>query len=108
MRIPENATIRVEKLTHYLLVHRLEDDKSKFLARAGFQLDNFRELEQAIRKLAAERPASQDGANDFGTFYRQDGNLAGPTGAVLSVTLIWLQWHDDETFHFVTLKPRKA
>jgi hypothetical protein len=40
MRIPEDVIIPLEKLTNYLLVPRPVDDKSKFLAKAGFTLMN--------------------------------------------------------------------
>ena len=36
MRIPDDAIIPEEKLTRYLLVPHPSDDKSKFLAQAGF------------------------------------------------------------------------
>ena len=36
MIIPSDAIIADEKITHYLLVPREQDDKSKFLAQAGF------------------------------------------------------------------------
>jgi hypothetical protein len=38
LKIPSNAVIPKEKLTCYLLVPRTKDDKSKFLAQAGFTL----------------------------------------------------------------------
>jgi len=41
MLIPPDAEIASEKLTHYLLVPKPLDDKSKFLARAGFSPANF-------------------------------------------------------------------
>ena len=37
MKIPEDAIIPMEKLTAYLLLPRPGDDKSKFLAQAGFR-----------------------------------------------------------------------
>ena len=36
MRIPSDASIPREKLTHYLLEHRAKNDKSHYLAGAGF------------------------------------------------------------------------
>jgi hypothetical protein len=108
MKIPAEALLPVEKLTRYLLVPRPEDDKSQFLRRAGFRLEDWPELERAIRELANEQPATEDGANEFGVFYRQDGLLRGPNGKSLSVSLIWLQWYEDGSFHFVTLKPRRT
>ena len=107
MRIPADAAIPREKLTRYLLVPRLWDDKSKFLAQAGFSLSDPDSLEDAIHRTAATFDAVEDGINEYGTFYRVDGKLEGPTGRSLQVALIWLQWKLDGTFHFVTLKPRR-
>ncbi|MEA5605747.1 hypothetical protein [Nostoc sp. UHCC 0252] len=52
MKIPLDAIIADEKITRYLLVPREQDDKSKFLALAGFTQDNPELLKAAIRQLA--------------------------------------------------------
>jgi hypothetical protein len=107
MRIPSNAIIPRDKLTRYLLISRPWDDKSRFLAQAGFFLSNPDMLERAIREMVANNDATEDGDNEYGTFFRVEGDLNGPNGRTLFVVLIWLQWKVDGTFHFVTLKPRK-
>jgi hypothetical protein len=106
MNIPADAVIPIEKLTTYLLSPRLEDDKSKFLATAGFSLQNYDVLENAIHDLAESESAYFDGANEFGDFFRVDGTLEGPIRS-LQVSLIWIQLYEDTLFHFVTLKPCK-
>ena len=40
MKLPEDTAIARTKLHEYLLRHRDEDDKSGFLALAGYTLDN--------------------------------------------------------------------
>jgi hypothetical protein len=40
VKIQDTAIIPEEKITRYLLVPRIKDDKSKFLAQAGFTQDN--------------------------------------------------------------------
>jgi len=40
MRLPGDALVAQEKLTEYLLRWRPEDDKSAFLAQAGYTLEN--------------------------------------------------------------------
>jgi hypothetical protein len=71
MRIPiDNVEIPREKLTQYLLVLRLEDDKSKFLAQAGFTPENPDLLEQAILQLIRDNDAIQDRTNEYGNYYR--------------------------------------
>jgi hypothetical protein len=107
MRIPADAIIPRDKLTRYLLIPRPWDDKSRFLAQVGFLPTNPDELDTAIRAAVASFDATEDGVNDYGTFFRVEGELQGPTGRSLPVVLIWLQWKLDDTFHFVTLKPRK-
>lgn len=107
MRIPGDALIPSEKLTRYLLVEREWDDKSKFLALAGFTLKNPHLLERSIRGLAAESEAVQDGVNDYGEFLRVEGELLGPNGRKLLVVTIWLRTTVDDRVRFVTLKPRK-
>ena len=90
MRIPNDAIIPPEKLTKYLLAPRPWDDKSKFLARAGFSQGNPEILENAIREMAASCEAVEDGSNPYGTFFRVVGLLKGPSGASLRVVQIWL------------------
>ncbi len=108
MRIPADAVIPPEKLTRYLLQPRPWDDKAGFLSLAGFTLDHPAVLENAIRLTSAAFDAIEDGSNDYGTFYRVEGDLEGPASLSLQVVLIWIQWKLDGTFHFVTLKPRKG
>ncbi|MEM6716890.1 MAG: DUF6883 domain-containing protein [Cyanobacteria bacterium P01_C01_bin.147] len=91
MQIPDDATIPDAKLTRYLLVPKARNDKSKFLAKAGFTLNNPDDLKRALRSLANANPATEDDRNEYGTFYRVTGQLVGFDGVVLSVVTIWLQ-----------------
>ena len=77
MKTPTDAVVAWEKLTEYLLVPREHDDKSGFLAQAGFDLSDPDLLLQAIRRLAAASEAVEDGVNEYGIFYRLDGVLEG-------------------------------
>jgi hypothetical protein len=56
-----------------------------------------------IRRLAFGVEATEDGTNEYGTFYRVEGALVGPNGQELPVVAIWLRWHSDGSFHFVIL-----
>jgi len=107
MKIPSDAIIPLEKITEYLLVPREWDDKSKFLAQAGFLRDNPELLLRAIRKLATDVDAVEDRTNEYGAFFRVEGELQGPNGRGLQVVTIWLRRHVDGQVRFVTLKPRK-
>lgn len=106
MKLPRDFAIAAEKISRYLLAPRPTDDKSRFLARAGFSASRPEELEASIRRLAGGHEADEDGTGEYGTFWRVEGPLEGPTGT-LQVVAIWLERAADGTFHFVTLKPLK-
>ena len=90
MKIPPEALIPRAKLTKYLLVWQRKSDKSKYLARAGFTLENPDELEKAIRRLVTKNEAIYDGHNErHGTFYLVIGKLIGPFSA-LHVITVWI------------------
>ena len=107
MKIPFDAIIPEPKLTKYLLVFKPRNDKSKFLAQAGFTLENWQALKTAIENLIQSVEAVEDDQNEYGTFYRVEGELIGTNNVKLSVTTIWLQRKIDNQFQFITLKPRK-
>ena len=106
MLISSNALIPLEKLTDYLLVPRRKNDKAQFLARAGFTPANPFALEQAIRQLIAENQAVQDRQDEYGTFYRVTGQLRGPRGILMVVT-VWMLRINENRYRFVTLKPAR-
>jgi hypothetical protein len=107
VKIPSDANIPQEKLVRYLLVLKQRNDKSQFLAKAGFTQENSETLRSAIALLIQSAEAVEDGTNEYGIFYRVDGALRGINGRSLAVVTVWLQWYSDGSFHFVTLKPRK-
>lgn len=107
MKIPIDAIIPDDKVTHYLLVPREQDDKSKFLAQAGFTQDNPEQLKLAVRQLADIVEAIEDTTNEYGAFYRVEGELIGINNRNLSVITIWLNRKNDGKFQFITLKPKK-
>jgi hypothetical protein len=107
VKIPPDAAIPMEKLTAYLLVPREWDDKAKFLGYAGFTKGNPHLLFAAIRELAANAEAVEDGENEYGVFLRAEGRLTGPSGRSLPVVTIWIRLRADGQIRFVTLKPWK-
>jgi hypothetical protein len=94
------------KLTHYLLVHRDQDDKSKFLAQVGFTQLNPNRLRESLLNLIQTEEAFRDKINKYGTFYLVEGELIGITGT-LAVVTVWLKRTQDEKIQFITLKPKK-
>lgn len=107
MRIPEDLIIPDAKITRYLLVQKARNDKSKFLAQAGFTQENSEALKAAIQTQALAQDAVEDRSNEYGTFYQVEGDLVGTNGVNLSVVTVWLQRQIDGKFQFVTFKPRK-
>ncbi len=105
MKIPQDATIAREKLTQYLLVPRQRNDKSGFLAQAGFTQENPERLEEAIRRLIREQDAVPDREDEYGRFSRVEGALIGPNGTLNTVT-VWIETVGGGV-RFVTLKPAR-
>lgn len=107
MKIPEDAIIPDAKLTRYLLVLRPRNDKSKFLAQAGFTAENPEALLNALRQLTRSNDALEDRTDEYGTYYQVKGMLQGVNGMNLNVITIWLQRKIDQQFQFITLIPNK-
>jgi hypothetical protein len=107
VKIPDDAVIPDGKITLYLLVPKARDDKSKFLAQAGFSQNNPDLLKAAIRELADNVEVIQDIQNEYGIFFLVIGEITGLDNRQLSVTTVWLQRAIDRKFQFITLKPYK-
>ena len=108
MKIPDDAVIPEDKITRYLLVRKARNDKSKFLAQAGFTPENPEALKAAIELLLATNKAVEDRSEEYGVFYQVAGELIGVNSVTLFVVTIWLQRKIDGKFQFVTLKPWKG
>lgn len=107
MKLPSNVIIPNAKITRYLLLYREQDDKSKFLAQAGFTQDNPEQLEAAILQLIQNQEAIEEKNNEYGIFYRVEGYLDGVNNQQLAVVTIWLERKTDRQIQFITLKPKK-
>ncbi|MBZ0285649.1 MAG: hypothetical protein K8L97_33265 [Anaerolineae bacterium] len=105
MKIPPDAQIPEIKLTRYLLVFKELDDKSKFLAQAGFTSNNPDALEAAIREHLSRDEALLDRSDEHGQFYRVEGTLNGTNGHILNVITVWVREYPKTPFRFITLKP---
>ena len=107
MRLPaDRLIIDRRKLTHYLLVRKDNDDKSRFLAMCGYTLENVNLLEAAIRELVAANDAVSDSGDEFGQRYRVTGQLPALAGRDMVVSTIWItRGNDSDIWRFVTLFP---
>lgn len=107
MKLDEQAIIAKRKLTEYLLTPRSEDDKSEFLASAGYSMSQWRLLEQDIRRQLKEGNAHLIRVTRYGEIYHIRGTLTGPSGSVLRVITVWIRLHATGETRFVTLVPDK-
>jgi hypothetical protein len=108
MKLTPDAIIATAKLTKYLLVWRPADDKSKFLAQAGYDQDNWQQLKSDLRSqiLPLEAVLSHE-PNRFGDVYEIQGVLVGCNGIRLAVITIWMIEYETKQTKFVTLYPDK-
>ena len=105
MKLPADAFIAPEKLTRYLLRWRPEDDKSAFLAKAGYTVENSNRLRHDIQTQLLPLDAEFLEPTDYGPKYRIRGSLRGPNGLELQVTTIWMTEETSQQTKFITLYP---
>jgi hypothetical protein len=108
MRLPSDTLIARRKISHYLLVSRPEDDKSAFLARAGYVLETADRLLADLRTQLLPLDAKLLEFDEYGTKYEIQGKLKGPNGQTVRVVSIWMIEHFDGKAKFVTLYPDKT
>jgi hypothetical protein len=108
MKLSRDAVIAPAKLTKYLLSWRDVDDKSKFLAKAGYGQENWQQLEADLRNqiLPLEAVRSNE-PNRFGDVYEIRGVLSGVNGVNLAVVTIWMIEYEMQQTKFITLYPDK-
>jgi hypothetical protein len=107
MRLPADTIIPSEKAADYLLIPQARGDKSSFLARAGYMLENAEKLVRDIRTQLLPLEATPGRSNQFGQYYETRGRLTGPNGVALSVRAIWMTEHLSRVTKFITLLPDK-
>jgi hypothetical protein len=107
MRLPESTLIAREKLTLYLLANKKRNDKSKWMAQAGYTLSNWQDLETDLRRQILSIDAKPIENTNFGQLFEIRGNLSGPNGNILSVVTIWMTEIEGEITKFITMYPDK-
>jgi hypothetical protein len=108
MRLPDDALVAQEKLTEYLLRWRPEDDKSVFLAQAGYTLENAGRLMADIREQLMPLEAELIENTDYGPKFALAGVLTGPNGRALRVLSIWMTEEATGQTKFITLYPDRT
>ena len=105
MKLPADAFIAPEKISGYLLRWRPEDDKSAFLARAGYTAENEEQLRRDIRSQLLPLDAKFLEPTEYGPKYLIRGSLHGPKGVGLQVVPIWMTEDASQQTKFITLYP---
>jgi hypothetical protein len=103
---PQDAIIPEAKLTQYLLIPLPKDDKSKFLAQAGYTLDNWQQLEQDLRIQVLINPAEFIETTRYGDKYMIRSCLRGINNIELNILTVWIV--ANQVTQFVTLVPDKG
>ncbi len=101
MRIkPQQIVIAKEKVLNYLLVHKQQNDKSAFLEKIGFTINNYNELIEEIIYIATHNEATLSKNSNYGSLYKVEGLLKSK-----AVITIWLEKMETDQFIFITLYP---
>ena len=107
MKFPLDATIASAKVASYLLTWRPENDKSQFLAQAGYTVADAGRLTDDMRAQLLPLEAVFEETTEYGDKFRITGTLTGPNGRRLSVVSIWMIERTGGATKFITLYPAK-
>lgn len=107
MKLPDDSQIAYEKLIQYLLALRKRNDKSKWLAQAGYSLENWQVLENDLRNQILSVDATLIENTEYGRMYEIRRNLIGPNGKSLPVCTIWLTETATGSTKLITMYPDK-
>jgi hypothetical protein len=107
MKLSENTLISPEKLTDYLLVFKKRNDKSQWLAKLGYTIENWKVLEYDLRKQILSLDVVPIEKTEYGQLYEIKGKLTGPNGISLSVCTNWMIETETGTSKFITMYPDK-
>ncbi len=105
MKLPSTAVISAEKIKNYLLKPRKRNDKSKWLAKAGYALANWQQLEKDLWTQILSLDAVPTDKTIFGQVFEIRGELKGPTEKTL---LIWMREYESNLSKFITMFPDKS
>lgn len=108
MTLPANLLIQDQKLTSYLLVYQEKDDKSGYLALAGYTLQNWQLLKRDILSAVASSGVTEAIPSAWGTRFKVKSQWNGLNGQPLKVITIWQQDEGSDVVRFVTLYPDKS
>lgn len=107
MKLPSTTLIASEKIRDYLLSLRKRNDKSKWLAIAGYRLENWQQLEQDLRTQILSHDAIPTDKTKYGQIFEIKGTLNGPNGKTLEVHTVWMTEYESKSTKFITMFPQK-
>lgn len=109
MNLPnrENAFIRPEKLTAYLLSESHSSGKSKalYLRAVGFSETNVEQLQEGLIRIAQSCEVINSEITAHGEKFVIDGELQAPNGNVIRLRTIWIIDIGQTWPRFVTAYP---
>ena len=109
MRLPggERAILDPEKLRDYMLsrVHPVGRFKAAFFASLGYEVDNWQDLDRALRAAADQAEAEPDERTAYGQKYRIRSILEGPAGRSAEIVSVWIILHNETAPRLVTVMP---
>jgi len=91
----------------YLLSPRKRNDKSRWLAKAGYGLGNWQLLEKDLRTQILSLDAASIEETEYGQMFEIKGVLTGTNGKTLKVCTIWMTEHESKSTKFITMFPDK-
>jgi len=107
MNLPYDSLITREKLKEYLLQPKKKNDKSQWLAQAGYSLENWQSLENDLCTQILSLDATPTEKTRYGQMYEIKGRLIGPNGKALLVCTIWMTETESDITKFITMYPDK-
>lgn len=107
MKLPIETIISSEKLKLYLLAPKKRNNKSRWLAKAGYLNKNWQTLEKDLRAQILTLPATPTEKTNYGQMYEIRGKLIGPDGTSLDVCTIWMHEFETNITKFITMFPDK-
>ncbi len=90
-----------------ILVSQTRGDKSAFLARGGYTIENADQLLHDLRTQPLLLDATPLHSTEFGQFYEIRSPLVGPNDVTLQIRSIWMKENVSGVTKFITLIPEK-
>lgn len=107
MKLKGTTVISDEKIKEYLLRPQKRSDKSKWLAKAGYTLRNWKQLKRDLQNQILVNDSFFVEETKYGKLYEIKGELTGPNGRTLIVRSFWMTEFESNITKFITLYPDK-